>query len=425
MESFHSEAAWLEFLRTQSTFPVGFRAATGAIAFAPAERPSDDPYTMNLALVTAEPPLSVFAGVFTRNQLPGAPVIIARERIRGDALAGILINNKISNVCAPHGVEDAERLTDALAQRIGGRSRHYLSVSTGIIGWSLPVDRMVDRLPAMVEQLGSADALDVAHAIMTTDSYPKLRTARCGDARILGIAKGAGMIEPNLATMLVFFFTDALVQRAQLQQSLAAAVESSFNRISVDGDQSTSDMVLALSSAVHPVDTAQFALCLQQLAQQLAHDIVRNGEGTCHVIKATLRGLHDERSAATLAKGVINSPLVKTAVYGNDPNVGRIVAALGDSAGSNGIGLDPGQLSIRIGTETVFADGGFQLDKEKENRLCSYLRDRALEPSLRGYPQHDLTVDIDVSCGSGRGEATVLGSDLSHEYVSENADYRT
>ncbi|TVQ35835.1 MAG: arginine biosynthesis protein ArgJ [Spirochaetaceae bacterium] len=425
MEFFDSEAAWLDFLRARAPFPDGFRAATAGLSFTPAERPSDQTYSMNLALITADPAVTSFAALFTRNRFPGAPVIIARERVKGDALAGILVNNRISNVCSPTGIGDAERLTRELARYTGGRSERYLSVSTGIIGWSLPLEPMVEQLPALVNGLGSADALDTARAIMTTDGFPKLRAASIGRARVVGVAKGAGMIEPNLATMLVFFFTDARIERRRLQRSLTSAVESSFNRISIDGDQSTSDMVLAMSSCLYDVDPAQFDSCLQQLAAELAQDIVRNGEGTCHVIRATLRGLRDERTAAVLAKGVINSPLVKTAVYGNDPNVGRIVAALGDIAGNQGIELDAHDVTITIGAEKVFGDGVFWLDKHKENRLCSYLRQAALDPSLRGYPQHDRTVDIDISCGSGSAATTVFGSDLSHEYVSENADYRT
>ncbi len=425
MEFFDSEAAWLEHLRSQSSLPRGFQAAVGNLTFIPAERPTEKPYAMNLALIRANSPLQSFAGVFTRNRMPGAPVLVARRRMQQPQLRGVLINNRISNVCSPTGVEDIGRLSGELARLCGGTAEEYLSASTGIIGWSLPIEPMAAAMPPLVEQLGRADGLDVARAIMTTDSFPKLRAAQCGEARIVGIAKGAGMIEPNLATMLVFFLTDATLDRGRLQAMLPRIVDRTFNCISIDGDQSTSDMVLTMSSGAHPVAEDRFELCLTALAAQLAQDIVRNGEGAEHVIRVRVHGAAEPREAATLAKAVVNSPLVKTAVYGNDPNVGRVIGALGDCAGNCDIPLDPRSVTLSIGSEQVFADGVFRLDKEKENRLCSYLKQAAFDPGRRGYPQHDRTVDIDIQCGTGPAEATVYGSDLSHAYVTENADYRT
>lgn len=425
MEYFDSEAAWLEHLRAHSSLPQGFQAAVGNLAFVPAERPSEKPYSMNLALIRADSPLESFAGVFTRNKMPGAPVLVARERMQQPCVSGVLVNNRISNVCSPTGIADIGRLTDELARLCGGTAEEYLSASTGIIGWSLPIDAMVGALPALQQQLGRADGLDVARAIMTTDSFPKLRAARCGEARVVGIAKGAGMIEPNLATMLVFFLTDATLERGRLRAMLPRVAEQTFNCISIDGDQSTSDMVLALSSGVYPVAEDEFESCLTALAAQLAQDIVRNGEGTEHVIRVRVHGVAGAREASALAKAVVNSPLVKTAVYGNDPNVGRIIGALGDCAGNCDIALDPRTVRLSIGTEEVFAGGVFRLDKEKENRLCSYLKQAAFDPDRCGFPQHERTVDIDIQLGAGAAEATVYGSDLSHGYVTENADYRT
>jgi glutamate N-acetyltransferase / amino-acid N-acetyltransferase len=228
-----------------------------------------------------------------------------------------------------------------------------------------------------------------------------------------------------MATMLVFLLTDASIDRGRLQQSLVRSVAESFNRISIDGDQSTSDMVLAVSSLRAEVSLQRFDEALTVLCGELAGDIVRNGEGTCHVIRVRVSGLGREQEAAALAKAVVNSPLVKTAIYGNDPNVGRIIGALGDCAGNNDITLIPSDVEVKLGREVVFSHGVFRLDKDKELRLSAYLRDAAIDPSLRGFPQHERTVDVFISCGNGPAEAEVLGSDLSHEYVSENADYRT
>ncbi|TVR05043.1 MAG: arginine biosynthesis protein ArgJ, partial [Spirochaetaceae bacterium] len=346
MESFDSEASYLAELALRAGLPDGFRAATTRFHFTPAERPTGKPYGMNLSLLTVDPPARSFAGVFTRNRFPGAPVIVARERMRAPRLAGILINNKISNVCSPTGLGDVHTLTSAVAERLGGTASEYLSVSTGIIGWSLPVAHMVEVLPDLTQRLGRADALEVARAIMTTDSFPKVRSATVGGARIVGIAKGAGMVEPNLATMLVFLLTDADIDRDGLRTVLSKAVAQSFNRISIDSDQSTSDMVVAVSSQRHRVEPAAFEGALTGLCRSLAGDVVRNGEGTCHVIRVRLRGAPCEEDAAGLAKAVVNSPLVKTAVFGNDPNVGRIIGALGDYAGTFDVALDPTQVEV-------------------------------------------------------------------------------
>lgn len=236
------------------------------------------------------------------------------------------------------------------------------------------------------------------------------------------------MIEPNMGTMLAFLLTDLAVSPAFLRECLEECVGQSFNRISVDGDQSTSDMAVALSSGRRPAPRpAAFRRALLGVCRRLAEDVVRNGEGVGHVLRACVRGAASDALAAGAGKAVVNSPLVKTAVFGNDPNVGRIVAALGDYFGSlgRGEGFDLGRLRVRLGGTEIFRDGVFCLDLRKENRLAEYLRRAAQDPALKGYPQHDRTVDIDVELGGGRGEAEVLGSDLSYEYVRENAEYRS
>ncbi len=423
---FHHEADYLSFLEARSALPAGFRAAVSRIAFTPQERPTLEPYRMNLALLCADEPVESFGGVFTRNAFPGAPVILGRERLAEPVVQGVLVNNKIANVRAATGLEDARRLTAALGERLGLPAERLFSVSTGIIGWTLPVAEIEGAIPSLCDGLHRGSALDVAQAIMTTDGFPKVRRVEIGGGSILGIVKGAGMIEPNMATMLAFVLTDVAIRREAARRALAQAVRESFNAITVDGDMSTSDMALLLSSGrVAGVAEDDFVQALARLCGLLAQDVVRNGEGAGHVLQLTVSGLQTDELARGVAKAVANSPLVKTAVYGNDPNVGRLLSAVGDYLGSAGLSVDPRLITIRVGEETVFAEGAFRIDREKEVRLSDYLKSAAMNPRVTGYPQHQRSVEIAIDCGMGRADARVWGSDLSDQYVHENADYRT
>jgi len=423
---FASEADYLDFLNQHTELPKGFRVAATRIAFTPQERPTQEPYRMNVSLIEADEPTASFAGVFTKNAFPGAPVILGRERLGEPAVQGILVNNKISNVRSATGLEDARRLTESLGSVLGVRANRLFSVSTGIIGWALPVPDMEAAIPGLVSGLHGGSALDFARAIMTTDSFPKARRVEIGGGSILAIAKGAGMIEPDMATMLVFVLTDLDVSRDIVRRALPAAVARSFNSITVDGDMSTSDMALLLASGRVPgVAEAEFTEALTEVCGLLAQDVVRNGEGTGHVLELTVSGLETDELARGVAKAVANSPLVKTALYGNDPNVGRLLSAVGDYLGSRGHSIDPATFGIRVGRETVFGDGAFRIDREKEVRLSDYLKSTALNPRLTGYPQHQRCVEIEIGCGAGPGGARVWGSDLSDQYVHENADYRS
>lgn len=423
---FAHEREYLSFLETLDSLPAGFRTSTSRINFVPSERPSLEPYRMDLSLIVCDEPTDEFAAVFTRNAFPGAPVIIGRRRLDEPHISAVLVNNKISNVRAASGVQDALILADSVAGRLGVPSTQVWSVSTGIIGWKLPVTEMTAAVPAMVDGLSSDGSLPVARAIMTTDSYPKIRRVELGDGSIVGIAKGAGMVEPNMATMLVFLLTDLQVGREQMRRLLPRAVEPSFNSISVDGDMSTSDMAVLLSSqAAGPVSEATFGSALTELCGLLAQDVVRNGEGTGHVVQVTVSGAESADLARQVGKAIVNSPLVKTAIYGNDPNVGRLISAVGDSMGSTNHAVDPDRVQLTIGGEAVYRDGAFAINRDTEVRLSDYLKGTALNPRLTGYPQHQRTVDILVELAAGEGRATVWGSDLSDQYVHENADYRT
>lgn len=426
MYPFDDEQSYLEYLKREVMLPEGFRAGSVSLSFTPEERPTLEPYRMNLSALVCDQPTDAFAGVFTRNAVAGAPVLIGRQRMRESFSRGVLVNNRISNVCARDGERDAELLASTFAGEIGCDSREVFPVSTGIIGWKLPVADMQQRIPRLAEALSGDDAVAFASGIMTTDSYAKLRSVAVGDGHVVGIAKGAGMIEPDMATMLAFIVTDLDVDRETCRTVLRDAVTASFNSISIDSDQSTSDMVLLFSSRrCGPVDSGEFASAVETVCGQLAEDIVRNGEGTAHVIQVTVEAAHSNEEARLLGKAVVNSPLVKTAVYGNDPNVGRVVGALGDCAGTHRLHFDPATVEISMGGVPVFSGGVFHLDRQKEIQLSSYLKRAAMNPRVRGYPQHERNVEMTVQCGQGTGSARVLGSDLSDEYVHENADYRS
>jgi glutamate N-acetyltransferase/amino-acid N-acetyltransferase len=431
---FASRAEHRAWLASQSRLPAGFRVGTCALEFTPVEAPK--PGRMNLVLVALDRPSAGFAACFTRNAFPGAPVLVGRRRLAGARLGALVVNNKVSNVAAPGGVEAAERVCAEAGRLLGIPGEEVLPSSTGVIGWRLPVDRMVEALPRAAAALQGETVLPAAEAIMTTDLYPKVRRADLGEASLVGIAKGAGMIEPHLATMLVFLLTDADLPREALREGLAGAVEGSFNDISVDSDTSTSDTVVLLSSGRRRVGADAFRGALRRVCRDLAEDVVRNGEGVHHVVRASVAGAPDHAVARAMGKALVNSPLLKCAVNGNDPNVGRIVAALGKQAGATGLALDPARVRIRLGGETIFEDGAMRLDPEKERRLVAHLKGAELyasAPAADGltfrppvdYPPHERAVELEVDLGAGGARGEVLGADLTHEYVTENADYRS
>jgi glutamate N-acetyltransferase/amino-acid N-acetyltransferase len=432
--TFASQAEHRAWLETQAPLPAGFRVGTASFAFTPAEAPK--PARMTLTLLALDRPTADFAAVFTRNAFPGAPIIVGRQRLQGPTLGAVVVNNKISNVCAPDGVAAAERICAAVAAGLRLQPNQVLPSSTGVIGWRLPEGPMLEAVPQAVAALAGGSALPAAQGIVTTDLYPKLRRATVGGGSIVGFAKGAGMIEPNMATMLVYLLTDLAVARETLRGALRRAVNRSFNLITVDSDTSTSDTVLALSSGTVPCpDVAAFEAALLTVCQDLAEDVVRNGEGVHHVLRITARGCPNDVVARGVAKAVANAPLVKTAICGNDPNVGRIVMAIGKHLGAHHPAVDVGAMTLRLGGHTIFEGGAFRLDPGKEAALVEHLRGAELyasapppsgvfEPPVK-FPPHERSVELEIDLGAGPAEATVLGADLTHEYVSENADYRS
>lgn len=418
-------SSWRRQLEDEAVLPEGFRTAVTSLEFIPAEKPDAGRQKMNLAMIRLDEPSPSFAGVFTRNAFPGWPVVVGRKLLDSPLMQGILVNNKIANVGAEGGLEDSLKLSSEIAALYNDTAAWFPS-STGVIGWKLPVREMTEAIPALVESSESDNLLRFSEAIMTTDAWPKIRSASCGTGRIVGTAKGAGMVEPNMATMLSFFLTDVDVPRESARRILGNAVNRTFNRISVDGETSTSDTVLLVSSRCRPYPGDEvFLESLEGCAGTLAEDVVRNGEGCGHVFRVTVSGTDSESEAVELARSIANAPLTKTAVRGNDPNVGRILQALGSICGRKGLELDRTALTLDIGSRRVFDKGRFLLDGDAESTLSRYFRDAALPLPAPDWPVHEKRVEIVVTLRSGGASASVTGSDLSEEYVKINADYRT
>ena len=432
--SFTNRADHRAWLASQAALPAGFRVGATRFEFLPKEAPK--PAKMTLTVIALDQPTASFAALFTRNAFPGAPIVIGRKRLAEPALAAIMVNNKVSNVCAPGGVEASEKICEATARALGFSPAQILPSSTGVIGWSLPLDAMLAEIPQAIASLSRESILPAAEGIVTTDLYPKIRRAQVGDGSIVGIAKGAGMIEPNLATMLVYILTDIAVPRSELRPMLARAADASFNAISIDSDTSTSDTVVAVSSAKVPFnDWSTFERGLHQVCRDLAEDIVRNGEGVRHVIRVTVKNAASLGLARALGKAVVNGPLFKCAVAGNDPNVGRLIQAIGKHVGAHAPGTDLSKLTARLGGIEIFSNGVFQLDPSKEAALVAHLRQAELyqsKPTPEGvfappvdFPTHERAVELEIDIGNGAAATSVMGGDLTHEYVSENADYRS
>jgi glutamate N-acetyltransferase / amino-acid N-acetyltransferase len=424
MDEFTTKEKYLQTIKARAALPDGFRTAVQPFDFYPAERDMEEPMKMNLTLIEMEEPTESFAGVFTRNAFPGYPVEIGRELLDEKKISGVLINNRISNVRCEHGRKTALNITAELAS-LRNSEYPYFPSSTGIIGWKLPEKEMMANLKPLAEKINSDDFVTAAMSIMTTDAFPKVRSIDLEEGRICAIAKGAGMIEPNMATMLVFILTDIKIGRDQLRTLFSEVVDGTFNKISIDSDQSTSDTALIFSSGLKECSsTTVFKEALHSVCQSLSEDIVRNGEGTSHLIRVTVSEADTEEEATSLGKALVNSPLTKTAIFGNDPNVGRFLQAMGDYLGKNGVYIDPDRVEISIGDFIVYSGGIFTLDEEKEKKLSNYMKDCSFVNS-EGFPPHERSVDLNIKLGRGISESQVLGSDLTYEYVRENADYRT
>ena len=347
-------------------------------------------------------------------------------------LQAIVINNKVSNVCpGGDGVAAAESVCDAVSKglKLPGGASSVLPSSTGVIGWRLPAKELAeDIVPKAIEALQTESAFAAAQAIMTTDRYPKLRSKTLSDgSRIVGVAKGAGMIEPNMATMLSYIMTDAKIEKSKLQSFLSEAANQSFNSISIDGDESTSDTLVAISSGLKTLTSEdEFKTALMEIAKGLSADLVRNGEGTAHVIRVSITNFPgSEYDARRMGRHLVNSPLVKCAISGNDPNIGRIAAAIGSFMGKFFPQTSVSDMTLTLGGRNVFKEGKFVLEGQAvEDMLSAHMADAQLGEH-DDFPKHQKFVEIGVDFGGTGSSATVLGSDLTNEYVAVNADYRS
>lgn len=372
----------------------------------------------DLGLIYSSTPARV-AAVFTSNQVKGAPVLVSMEHARGGVAQAIVASSGCANVCTgEQGLRDAREMTKLVGDLLRIPAGHVLIAATGVIGVPLPMDKIRTALPKLVKSLSPQGGRAAAEAVLTTDTRVKEAALRVDvngrPVTIGGLAKGVGMIEPHLATMLCFITTDAAVTRPTLLSITRRAVEQSFNRISVDGDQSTSDTVAVLANGLAenpPLEAGgrgrrQFAAGLEALACRLARMLVSDGEGATKLVTVTVRGAATRRDALLAARSVANSPLVKTAIYGQDPNWGRLMMALGKSAAR----IEPGRVTIAFEEEVVVREGGLREGVRRE---------RVRE--IMGRQEYGITVDL----GLGRGEDHVITCDLSEEYVRINGKYTT
>ena len=374
---------------------------------------------LDLALIVSAVPCSA-AGVFTQNRFPAAPVLYDRAALQANpaAMRAVVINAGNANACTgQQGLADAAAMAALAEAELGLPAGSALVMSTGVIGLPLPMDKVeigicdASKLARSETGQSSEGRMLAAQAIMTTDTKPKLAARQVSGASLLGLAKGAAMIHPNMATMLAVIVTDAAVDPATLQSMLRRAADRSFNAISVDGDTSTNDTVLVLANGLAgPVDPAAFEAALTEVCTDLAQQIVRDAEGASKFVTVQVSGAAGEAEARQVAQTIATSLLVKTAVYGGDPNWGRVLAA----AGRSGVELDPAHAALWFagdgGAEYPVVAGGAPLACDEAE-------------TARIFACRDLLIHLDL--GAGAAEATVWTSDLTHDYVSLNAHYRT
>ncbi len=397
---------------TKNLVVPGFRAAAVEAAI-------KKPGRLDLALIVADKP-GAAAGVFTTNKVKAAPVLLCQQRLRSGKAQAILVNSGNANACTGEaGLEAAAATSRTAARLLGIPEPLVLPASTGVIGQPLPLDRMNDALPALASRLRPEGLAEVAEAIMTTDTFPKTSQIQANiqgcNVTIAGIAKGAGMIHPDMATMLVFLLTDAVITPRALKAALKQGLNTSFNRITVDGDTSTNDCVLVLASGtaghtpieqLHSPEGDLLSSLLQTVMADLAAQVIRDGEGAAHVFKVIIEGAASPADAVKAARTVALSPLVKTAVAGTDANWGRIMAALGRA----GVKLDPNRVDIFFGPHQVVRQGagvGPAVEQAAHTVMAAGSFDLRILLNLGAYTDYYLTCD------------------LTADYVHINADYRS
>ncbi|HEY6566193.1 MAG TPA: bifunctional glutamate N-acetyltransferase/amino-acid acetyltransferase ArgJ [Actinomycetota bacterium] len=396
------------------TYPKGFQASGVTAGCKPSGLP-------DLGLLVGEPGTMV-AGLFTTNRVEAAPVTIGRARLRaGGSPRAVVVNSGQANAATgARGVADALAITARTGALLGLEDDTVLPSSTGVIGEPLHMERLLPALPTVVEALSKEGGAEFARAIMTTDTVDKQATAEAAGVRVGGCAKGVGMIAPDLATMLAFITTDAAIAQDDLHRLADEVLKPRFNAFTVDGSTSTNDTVLLFASGaaghdrVGPGSGAWTAIsgALAGLADDLVRQLIGDGEGVGHVVVVDVEGAHTEADARIVARAVADSPLVKTAAFGGDPNPGRILQAVGAS----GVGFEPTSLSVRIG-DAVVAEAG--VIPAAYFAPASELAERARRQ------MKDAEIPVAVSIGDGPGRARVFGCDLSYEYVRINGEYTT
>jgi len=393
-------------METTSTTPAQeFLQPQGFLSAAKNAGIKDDTLDLTVIYSTAR---ARGAAMFTQNRFPGAPVIVGRKHIADGFVQALVVNSKNANVAmGKQGIDDATEMCRIVADELDVDYRDVLPFSTGVIGRRLPMDKIRAGLKGIRGELRPNNLELAARAIMTTDRYPKYVSRKVGTSVIAGIAKGAGMIEPNMATMLVYLMTDAELPAASLRPMLGRVVNRTFNMMSIDTDTSTSDTaVLMANGLAGRVDLRRFERALYEVCEYLAREIARNGEGATKLITVDVSRAKSEAQAKRVAKSVVNSPLVKTAVYGSDPNWGRVIMAVGKTFDKS---IDPGRVTLRFGDTKVFERGS--------PAECN------LE-ALRSY-LGQTEVQIAVDLGIGKARARVWGCDLTEDYIKENAYYTT
>ena len=392
------------------TVPLGFKAAAAAAGIKANGKP-------DLMLLAADATCAA-AGVFTQNLTVAAPVVVSREHVAGGRVRAVLVNSGCANAATGEGgLADAREMARLTAKEMGVSEREILVASTGVIGVRLPMDKLRAGIPQVVKALARENGAAAARAIMTTDQYPKesLSEAAFGGEkvgapvlfRVGAMGKGAGMIAPNMATMLGFVTTDAVCDPADLARALREAVGLTFNRITVDGDTSTNDMVVALASGASGVkaDYDMLVPALTKVLRDIALLIVRDGEGATRIAEVRVEGAASDADADRIARTIAESPLVKTALNGADANWGRILAAVGRA----GVALDIDRVDVHIGDVWV-AEGGAA---------------RAYDEALATKAMHEDPVRIRVALNAGRGSGFLWTCDLGHGYVDVNGSYRS
>ncbi|MFZ9124463.1 MAG: bifunctional glutamate N-acetyltransferase/amino-acid acetyltransferase ArgJ [Ilumatobacteraceae bacterium] len=381
--------------------PSGFRSWVTNVGV------KDD--SRDFTIVAADAPVAA-AGVFTQSRFAGPSVVVSREHLAdGHARAMVVISKNANVANGPVGLAHAREVTQGVAASLGCAASDVLIASTGVIGRVYPIERIRTGIAAIPSPLPDTDATAVAQGIMTTDTVHKIAEATVGSgpARVVGVAKGVGMIEPDMATLITMCFTDAAVDQSTLDAVWRRVIDRTFNCVSVDTDTSTSDTAVVMASgAAGAVDTADLEQALYEVCESLTKQVARDGEGAEKLVTVLVDRARDGEQAKTVAKAIVNSPLVKTAVHGADPNWGRVAMAVGKC--SQYTDIDQERVIIRFGSQEVYPS---PVDDSGLDALSTYMRGDE--------------VTIHVSLMTGEAEATVWGCDLTDGYVRINADYTT